>query len=134
MNVSKATKRETLHIALGVLAGDGMMFIVFAVLHSLDLSVFLGAAFGSFFAVLNFFLLGVGLQKALQEPETAKARVQRYYGLRMLMLVAVMALGVALPCFNSIAVVVPFLLPNLTIQVMRLLGIYKSEPKGGEKT
>ena len=80
-----------------------------------------------------FLLLGLGAQRAMEDPDRAKALVQRSYMLRMLGLVAVLVLGVAAPCFHVIAVIVPILMPSVTIYVMRLLGLDKPKEKGGEK-
>lgn len=131
MKLSPSVKKETAHIALGVGIGDAIMIAVFAVLKRLDYTVFLGAALGSAAAIGNFVLMGLAVQKAVEDPERAKAIVQGSYGKRMFGMVAVMVLGLVLPCFNKVAVLIPFLLPGMTIRVMGLLGIYKREEKGG---
>ena len=133
MKLSSSVKKETGHIALGVAIGDAVMIAVFAALKRLDYTVFLGAALGSAAAIGNFVLMGLAVQRALEDPDRAKAIVQGSYGKRMLGMVAVMAAGLALPWFNKVAVLVPFLLPGMTIRVMSLLGIYKREEKGGRE-
>lgn len=133
MKIQPAVLKETGHIALGVALGDVVMLVVFALLKRLDYTVLLGALLGSIAAVGNFLLMGLGAQRALEDPDRAKALVQRSYTLRMLGLVAVMILGVAAPCFHVVAVIVPILLPSITIFVMRLLGLDKPKEKGGEK-
>lgn len=131
MKLSPSVKKETGHITLGVLAGDAIMIAVFAVLKRLDYTVLLGALLGSAAAIGNFLLMCLAVQKAMEDPDRAKAIVQGSYGKRMLGMVAVMVVGLVLPWFNGIAVLVPFLLPGLTIKVMQLLGVYRQE-KGGE--
>lgn len=131
MKLSPSVKKETGHIALGVGIGDAIMIAVFAVLRRLDYTVFLGAALGSAAAIGNFILMGLAVQKAMEDPDRAKAIVQGSYAKRMLGMVAVMVLGLALPYFNKVAVLVPFLLPGMTIRIMGLLGIYKQEEKRG---
>ncbi len=133
MKIQPAVWKETGHIALGVVLGDIVMLVVFALLKRLDYTVLLGALLGSVAAVGNFLLLGLGAQRAMEDPDRAKALVQRSYMLRMLGLVAVLVLGVAAPCFHVIAVIVPILMPSVTIYVMRLLGLDKPKEKGGEK-
>ena len=132
MKLSPAILKETKHIALGVLVGDVVMIAVFTILKKLDYTVFLGALLGSAAAVLNFFVMGVRAQKAMEDPDRARIIIQRSYTTRMLCMVAVMALGVAAPCFHTVAVVLPFLFPSVAIKVMQLLGFFKSEQKGGE--
>ena len=133
MKLSPSMKKETGHIALGVLLGDILMIVVFALLKRLDYTVFLGAALGSAAAIGNFLLMGLNLQKAMNNPDRAKLLVQKSYTQRMLAMVGVMIIGFAAPCFHVVAVVVPFLLPGVTIKVMQLLGLYQPEEKGGEK-
>ena len=131
MKLSPSVRKETGHITLGVLAGDAIMIAVFAVLKRLDYTVFLGALLGSAAAIGNFLLMCMAVQKAMDDPDRAKDIVQGSYGKRMLGMVAVMVVGLVVPWFNGIAVLVPFLLPGLTIKVMQLLGVYRQE-KGGE--
>ena len=134
MKLAPSIKKETGHIAAGVLIGDAVMLAVFALLQKLDYTVPLGALLGSTAAVLNFLFMAISCQKAMDNPDSAKKIVQKSYGTRMLVMVAVMAIGIALPIFHSVAVVVPFLLPNLTIKVMQLLGLVNLDRNGGEKS
>lgn len=133
MKVSPSVKKETGHIALGVLIGDAVMIAVFAALKRLDYTVFLGALLGSTAAIGNFLLMGLAVQKAMVDPERARTIIQGSYGKRLLGMLAVMILGLVIPWFNGIAVLMPFLLPGITIKVMRLLGLYRQEEKGGGK-
>ena len=109
------------------------MLIVFALLKRLDYTVSLGAVLGSAAAIGNFLLMAVNLQKAMDDPDRAKLLVQKSYTQRMLGMVVVMIIGFAAPCFHVVAVVIPFLLPSVTIKVMQLLGMYNPKEKGGEK-
>lgn len=127
-----AVIRETIHTALGVLAVDAVMIMVFAALRHLDSSVLLGALFGTVFSVLNFFLLGVTVQKALQKKASQRKVVQLSYTLRMLLMLAVMVLGIVLPCFHAIAVIVPFLVQQPVILILRALGISKQKEREEE--
>ena len=133
MKVSAAIRRETGHIALGVLVGDAVMIGIFAVLKRLDLTVWLGTLLGSAAAVWNFLWMGLSAQKAMNNPDRAQIIMHQSYTQRMLFMVAVMIVGFAAPWFHVIAVVVPFLLPSVTIKLMQLLGLYRPEKKGGEK-
>lgn len=133
MKLAPSIKKETGHITLGVLAGDAVMLAVFALLKRLDTTVWLGTLLGSAGAIGNFLLMALNLQKAMNDSDRAKFLVQKSYTLRMLGMVAVMIVGFVAPCFHVVAVVVPFLLPSVTIKVMQLLGMFRSENKGGEK-
>ena len=119
MKIQKPILDETRHIAIGVLLLDAVMILVYLALGKLTYRVPLGAVLGSFFAVANFFLMGISLQKALEKGEGAKKYTQRTYAERMAFCLAGMALGVALPCFDSVAALVPFLMPKVVIYIMQ---------------
>ena len=88
---------------------------------------------GGGFAVLNFFLLGLTVQKMAGDPNEKKGKLvlQLSYSLRMLATLAVGVLGVKLACFSWVATVIPLLFPRLTILAMQILGMYKP-PKNKE--
>lgn len=127
MKIQEATKRETLHIAGGVLVFSAIMNAAFALAGKWELPVLWGTLLGGGFAVLNFLWLGLSIQRLAGEADEkcARARLQSSYTLRMVAMLAVGAIGVSLPCFSGIATVIPFLFPRLTIFAMQLLGVYK---------
>lgn len=144
MKIQEATRRETAHIALGVLAFSAVMNFVFLLLGRWDITVLWGNLLGGGFAVLNFFLLGLSIQKlaAAADEKRGRAALQLSYSTRMLATVLVAALAVALPCFCWPAAVIPLFFPRLTIFAMQLMGMYKPEkaktpeaenPKGGDE-
>ena len=85
MKIQEATKRETLHIAAGTLAFSAVMNGVFALLGRWDLTVLWGTLLGGGFAVLNFFLLGLTVQKMAGDPNEKKGKLvlQLSYSLRI---------------------------------------------------
>ena len=144
MKIQEATRRETAHIALGTLAFSAVMNLVFLLLGRWDITVLWGTLLGGGFAVLNFFLLGLSIQRlaAAADEKRGRAALQLSYSTRMLATVLVAALAVALPCFCWPAAVIPLFFPRLTIFAMQLMGMYKPEkantpeaqnPKGGDE-
>lgn len=144
MKIEPTVRKETFRIAKGTCILSVVMLAVFALLKQWDVSVLLGALLGTFTAVLNFFLLGVSVQKAAAmmngvqmppEPEEgaadedapaaplppeitqAKQKMQLSYTGRMIMMGAVGILGLTLPCFHAVAVVLPLLFPRIIIQL-----------------
>ena len=134
MKLSPSVKKETGHIALGVLIGSAVMVLVFWLLKRLDVTVLLGAVLGSAAAVGNFLVMGIDCQRAMEDPDRAKRIVQQSYTKRMLAMVVVMILGFVVPFLHPVAVLIPFLLPGITIRVMQLLGLTAPEKEGGGKT
>lgn len=129
MKIQKTILRETGHIALGVLIADVMMCAVFALVGRFDYTVPLGALLGSVFAVGNFFLLGLTVQNAVEKGQDVKRFVRASYTGRMLLYVVCIVLAALLPCFQTVAAIVPLFMPQVVILVMRALGLYKPEPK-----
>ena len=135
MQVQEATRRETCHIALGVLVFSAVMHVVYLALGRWELGVLWANLLGGGFAVLNFFLLGLTIQKIANETDEKKARLklQGSYTLRMLMTVAVVVVAVKAPCFVWPAAVLPLLFPRLTILAMQVMGMYSPDKKTDEK-
>ena len=129
MKLQEAAKRETLHIAVGVLIFSCIMNGVFALLGRWDLTVLWGALLGGGFAVLNFILLALSVQKLAAETDEKKGKawMQMSYQMRMIATVVVGIIGVSVPCFHWVAVLIPLLFPRITILAMQLLGMYKPE-------
>lgn len=129
MKIQKAVLQETLHIAAGVMIADVIMCVIFALCGRFDYTVILGALLGTVFAVGNFFLLGLTVQKAVEKGENVKRFMHSSYAGRMLLYVACIVMGVLIPCFHPLAAIIPLFMPQVVIFAMRLLGIYKPEKK-----
>ena len=129
MKLQEATKREILHIAVGVLVFSCVMNGVFALLGQWDFTVLWGTLLGGGFAVLNFILLALSVQKLAAETDEKKGKawMQMSYQMRMIATVVVGIIGVSVPCFHWVAVLIPLLFPRITILAMQLLGMYKPE-------
>lgn len=140
MRVQEATRRETGHIAVGVLAFSAVMHLVFLALGRWELGVLWGNLMGGGFAVLNFFLLGITVQAIAgeQDEKRAKLKLQGSYTLRMLLTLGIIVLAIKLPFVTWPAAVVPLLFPRLTILAMQMMGMYKpakkSSQEGGDET
>ena len=149
MKIQPAVIRETKKIALGTGILTVLMVAVFLILRRFDGTVITGALLGCAAAVGNFFLMALTVQKAADEmkpipqPEApeddpdpdgdekeaplsedakrGKQRIQLSYTLRMFGLGAIAILGVTLPWFQSVAVLLPMLFPRIVIAVEGLL-------------
>ena len=130
ITVQPAVKKETKHIAIGTLSLTAIMLLIFAILKKFDYTVLLGAILGSAWAILNFFLLGLTVQKATKENENKSRQViQLSYSLRLLLTMGVGVLGIFVPIFNWVAVICPFLFPRITIFVMSIKNHKNKEEK-----
>ena len=130
-NVQPAVRKETKKVAVSTLVGVIVMWIVFAVLHmalpekvALDYTVFLGGICGGIIAVLNFFLMGLTVQKvaASTDEDAARSRMRASYSQRMMLQMLWVIVAIVAPCFQFAAGIIPLLIPGFGI---KLMGIFK---------
>ena len=126
-NVQPALKKETKRIIKITIVGLILMWILFAVLHfampdkvPLDYTVFLGGIGGGAVAVLNFFLMGLAVQKAASASDegTARMKLKASYSQRFLMQILWVILAIVAPCFHFVAGIAPLLFPGTGIKIM----------------
>lgn len=125
-NVQEAVKKETKRVAVITAIGVVLMWIAFGVLHiavpekvPLDYTVFLGGAVGGIVAVLNFFFMGLAVQKAASasDEDTARMNIKASYSQRMMLQMLWVILAIVVPCFHFVAGIVPLLFPGTGIKI-----------------
>ena len=120
--IDAVVKRETKYIALFVLLFSVIMEAVFLIIGKWDIYVLFGNLLGGSVAVLNFFLMGLTVQKAVkQEEKDARSSVKASQGLRMFLLIVTAGVGYYVPFFNIIAVLVPLFFPRIAIALKPLV-------------
>lgn len=120
--VDKTVAKETIYIAVVTLILSMFMQSVFLIIHLWDYTVLLGNVLGYTAAVLNFFLMGLTVQKAvMMSEEDAKTRVKLSQMLRLFMLALFAIAAGVFKCFNLIAFVIPLLFPRIAITFRPLL-------------
>ena len=126
-NVQPAVKKETKRVVKITAVDLILMWILFAVLHftmpdkvPLDYTVFLGGIGGGAVAVLNFFLMGLAVQKAASASDegTARMKLKASYSQRFLMQILWVILAIVAPCFHFVAGIAPLLFPGTGIKIM----------------
>ncbi len=122
MNDKQQTLRELLIFALGELICLGLLYGAFALLGKLDSKVLLGGAIGAVTAVLNYFLMAVGVYAAAARAEAGDpARGRRIVSLsmagRFLLMIAILVVGAKSGLCNVVAMVIPLLLFRVLIFV-----------------
>lgn len=134
MKLNKAIRRELAFVAAGLAAGDVLICAAFALLHKFDYTVPLGAVWGSAFALLNVYLLGLRVQRVADSEDTDKKIAQNrlrssYFG-RMMLMVFAIVVGVIVPFFNYISTLIPFLIPQPVMMLRRAI-VTARERRGG---
>ena len=132
-NVQPAVKKETKRVVKITVVGLILMWILFAVLHftmpdkvPLDYTVFLGGIGGGAIAVLNFFLMGLAVQKAASASDegTARMKLKASYSQRFMMMILWVIVAIVAPCFHFAAGIAPLLFPGTGI---KLVGIFHNK-------
>lgn len=119
--------KETKYIAYFVLLLSIIMQAVFLISGMWDYTVLLGNLLSGVIGILNFFLMGISVQKALQKDEKeAKSIMRISHTYRTLFMLVGIAVGAVLPVFNIWAVVIPVVFPRIAIA-------FRSLMTGGEK-
>lgn len=114
--INETVKKETLYIALSVLVLSALMQAVFLIIRRWDLTVLLGNALGYAGTVLNFFLMALTVQNAVEKEEKeAKNFLKVSQALRLLMLFVMLVIAFAFKCFNIIAVILPLFFTRIAI-------------------
>lgn len=125
---------ETRIITIWVIIFSAVMQAVFLIAGKWDITVLLGNLLGAFAIILNFFLMGITVQNAVQKEEKdAKSLMKSSQGLRTLMLFVFVVIGAAVPVFNIWAVIIPLFFPRIAIAI-RPLWDKKLSSAGGEKS
>ena len=126
-NVQPAVKKETKRVVMITGAGLILMWILFAILHftmpdkvPFDYTVILGGIGGGVIAVLNFFLMGLAVQKAASATDegTARMKLKASYSQRFMMMILWVIVAIVAPCFHFAAGIAPLLFPGTGIKIM----------------
>ena len=120
-NIDPVIKKETVYIGIFSLIFSLLLQAIFLIIGKWNYTILLGNILGYIAAVGNFLLMGLSGQKAVQMDEKdAKAKMKVSQSFRMLFLFVIAVIGYAVPVFNTIAVVIPFLFPRVAIALRPL--------------
>ena len=118
VKVNSTVKKESLYIALSVLILSMLMEAVFLIIRKWTPEVLFGNLLGGGVAVLNFFLMGLTVQKAVEKNEKDAATFMKFsQTYRLIMQMIVIVVAALVPVFNVISAIVPLFFPRLAIMV-----------------
>lgn len=120
--IDKTVIKETKYIGSWVVLLSAVMEAVFLVLGKWDYTVLLGNILTGIADVLNFLLMGITVQKAVEKEEkAARAAMKVSQMYRTLFMLVVVIIGVVAPCFNIWAVIIPLFFPRIAIAIRPIL-------------
>ncbi len=116
MKANETVKKETIYIACFCSILSMLMQVVFVVFKKWEYTVALGNLLSFSLSVLNFYFMGITVQKAvLMEEADARKLMKASAGIRNAAIFLGVAVGVALPVFHTIAVVLPVFFPRIAV-------------------
>jgi NADH:ubiquinone oxidoreductase subunit 6 (subunit J) len=130
MKVDKVVRKETFHIAVGILVCSAITQILFALFGKFSLAVLLGSIYGGIVALLNFFLMGLTVQSVtkIEDTNMAKKKMQFSYSVRQLGLMLLvgggMYIAVNIGVFHWLPILLAVFYPRLTIV---FVGLFNKE-------
>lgn len=129
MKLQSASKKEIKRIALGTAVCDVLMIAGLFLLSQFGIgtfsyTIFVGAAGGSLVAILNFTIMCLTIQKAvdIEEKKQMKAFIQGSYNGRLLLQAGWVVAAFLIPHVHVVAAAVPLLFPNLVIFYLQFKG------------
>ena len=124
-DVQPAVRKETKKVAIGTFVCVVLMWAVFGIGQiPFDYTVLLAGFIGGMVAVLNFFLMGLTVQKivSMEDDKQAAAKMKASYSQRMMLQLIWGVLAIAVPCFQFVAGILPLLFPNIVIKTVGIIG------------
>ena len=123
MKLQSASKKEIKRITAGTLVCDGIMIAGLFLLSQFGIGSFqpgrilLGAACGSAVAVINFTILCLTVQSAveIENKRKMKARFQLSYNIRMVLQALWVVASFAIPQIHFVAGAAPVLFPKVVL-------------------
>lgn len=130
IKIDATVKRETKYITYFCIILSVLMQAVFVLLKRWDYTVLLGNLLTLAVAVLNFLFMGITVQKSLaMDSSDAKKFIKSSQGIRTIAMFAVLVVGVAVPIFNTVAVIVPIFFPRIAVSFRPLI----KDKKGSDR-
>lgn len=130
MKLQSASRKEITRIAIGTLVCDGILIAGLFLLSQFGIGRFelsrilLGAACGSVIAVLNFTILCLTVQSAveIENKRKMKARFQLSYNIRMVIQAGWVVASFLIEPIHFVAGAAPILFPNAVILYLQFTG------------
>ena len=120
--IDKTVIKETKYITVCVIILSLIMQSVFLVIDKWDYTVLFGNILMGFFSVLNFFLMGLSVAKAVTKDEKeAKSVMKLSQTYRMLLVAIVLIIGLTVPVFNNVAVIIAVFFPRIAVMFRAFL-------------
>jgi len=109
---------ETKYIASVVAVLSIIMQCVFLIAGKWSYKVILGNLYSDIFVILNFWIMGNAVSRAVEKEEKeARNIIKTSHTLRTFMMFVALAVGVLLPVFNILSVIIPVFFVRIAVSL-----------------
>lgn len=131
LKIDPTVKKETIYVCVVTLILSMLMESVFLILRQWHLTVLFGNLVGAGTGILNFFLLGLSVQKAVKNEETrAKEILRASHALRYALMVILVLIAILIPSvFNMWATLISLLFATIAVYTRAIFN--KKDKKTG---
>ena len=130
MKIDPTVKKETIYVCVVTLILSMLMESVFLILRQWHLTVLFGNLVGAGVGILNFFLLGLSVQKAVKsEEKRAKDILRASHALRYALMAILVVTAVLIPSvFDMWATLISLLFASVAVYTR---AIFNKDRKNG---
>lgn len=133
MKIDGTVKKETAYVAAAEAILIAIMLAVYLIISKFTLNVLFAALISGAVAVLNFFVMGLTVQKAVTVDDDSDRRklIRASQLVRLLVMGVVVIVCAVFPKFDIFALFIPLFFPRLFAQARGIYGAVKDGKNGG---
>lgn len=133
MKIDGTVKKETAYVAVAEAILIAVMLAVYLIISKFTLNVLFAALTSGAVAVLNFFVMGLTVQKAVTVDDDSDRRrlIRASQLVRLLVMGVVVIVCAVFPKFDIFALFIPLFFPRLFAQARGIYGAVKDGKNGG---
>lgn len=133
MKIDGTVKKETAYVAVAEAILIAIMLAVYLIISKFTLNVLFAALISGAVAVLNFFVMGLTVQKAVTVDDDSDRRklIRASQLVRLLVIGVVVIVCAVFPKLDIFALFIPLFFPRLFAQARGIYGAVKDGKNGG---
>lgn len=134
MKIDGTVKKETAYVAIAEAILVAIMLAVYLIISKFTLNVLFAALISGAVAVLNFFVMGLTVQKAVTVEDDSDRRklIRSSQLLRLLVMGVIVIICAVFPKLDIFALFIPLFFPRLFAQARGIYGAVKDSKNGGK--
>ena len=133
MKIDGTVKKETAYVAIAEAILIAIMLAVYLIISKFTLNVLFAALTSGAVAVLNFFVMGLTVQKAVTVDDDSDRRklIRASQLVRLLVMGVIVIVCAVFPKLDIFALFIPLFFPRLFAQARGIYGAVKDGKNGG---